>query len=149
MRRAGSKLCSAPSERAIPLGWHAEEGASAAQLATLRLAAPVALPDAFYRLLARSNGGEGPLAIWPFHLVLDPAEVTAAALVKQPYGPGYEALVVFGGDGRDRFLAFDVRGCAPWSIVTVEIETGASSAAPVAADFEQFLKAAGLLDLTS
>lgn len=58
--------------------WFANPPASADALAALRAAAPVTLPEAYYQLLADSDGGEGPLSVQP---------IVSALMTSRPSSP--------------------------------------------------------------
>ena len=98
--------------------WHRSPGASDDALAALRVVVPQVLPDEYYQLLSFSNGGEGPLPVGPFNFVLDSAEVTAYPKQVLFYEQIAPDMFVFGSNGADELVAFDLRGNSPpWPIV--------------------------------
>lgn len=125
--------------------WYPAPAATTDRLVALRQAVPLELPGSYYRLLAFSNGGEGPLPVSPYNLCLDPSDMVTEAIRTSNHGQqDLDGFVVFGGSGGGELLAFDVRGQAPWRIVMIDMVSGAQSVAPVAADFDEFLGLIGL-----
>jgi hypothetical protein len=125
--------------------WHAAPPAPVRLLEELRSAAPVELPDSYYRLLSFSDGGEGPLPVNPFNLCLDASNQVIEALRTQNRGKGeLPEFVVFGGNGGGELLAFDIRGEAPWPVVTMDMVAGDQSVELVAATFDEFLELVGV-----
>lgn len=104
------------------------------------------LPAEYLELLANSNGGEGCLDIAPYSFVLDPAEKAAAHHQARTYGKHAPGLFVFGGDGGNRLIAFDMRDSKPWPIVAIDLDhpDPAASMAKVTADFALFLTHIGV-----
>lgn len=125
--------------------WYRMDGASAQILAGLRAAAPGDLPDSYVQLLSVSDGGEGPLPVNPFNLCLDPAQDVIDRLNNGNYGQAdFNGFLIFGGNGGGEYLAFDMRGGAPWPVVTIDMEAGSSSAKIVASDFATFIDLIGV-----
>jgi hypothetical protein len=124
--------------------WFAVPAAPREMLDELRQVAPVELPASYYQLLAFSDGGEGPLPLNPFNLCLDASNQVTEAIRTKNYGqPDLAGFIVFGGNGGGELLAFDVRGAAPWPIVTIDLVVGAASAEQVAPDFDAFMELIG------
>ncbi|MCI3132632.1 SMI1/KNR4 family protein [Phenylobacterium aquaticum] len=124
--------------------WLALPGAKLGVLEELGRAAPVDLPDCYFALLAESNGGEGPLSVNPFNLCLDAAEQVVETIRSGNYGQADLAgFLIFGGNGGGEYLAFDIRGAAPWPIVSIDMVAGGGSAQRVAPDFEAFSELIG------
>lgn len=124
--------------------WFAVPAAPQELLDKLKQVAPVELPASYYQLLAFSDGGEGPLPVNPFNLCLDASNQVTEAIRTKNYGqPDLADFVVFGGSGGGEILAFDLRGVAPWPIVTIDMVVGAASAEQVAPDFDAFMELIG------
>jgi len=120
--------------------WHAAPPAPPDALVDVRRVAPVTLPDSYLRLLSFSNGGEGPLPVNPYNLCLDSCAQVIEAVRTENYGqPEFDGFLIFGGNGADEYLAFDLRGQAPWPVVTIDMIAGRGSAEQVAKDFDSFL----------
>lgn len=125
--------------------WHWMGGASAQTLEELRAAAPDELPAGYLQLLSMSDGGEGPLPVHPLNLCLDPAHEVIARLGNGNYGqPEFTDFLIFGGNGGGEYLALDMRGGAPWPVVTIDMVGGPESAEIVATDFDRFIDLIGV-----
>jgi hypothetical protein len=120
--------------------WHNAPPAPAQLLEELRSVAPVELPDSYYRLLSFSDGGEGPLPVNPYNLCLD----SSSQVIESLRGQSEPEFVIFGGSGSGEVLAFDLRGEAPWPVVTIDMVAGAQSAELVASNFNQLLELIGM-----
>jgi len=124
--------------------WYRVAGATAEDLARLQAVAP-SLPARYLDLLAFSNGGEGPLAIPPYNLCLDPALTVAQGISSRNYGqPDFEGFLVFGSTGGGEYLAFDTRAATPWPITTIDMVAGGASAEVIAPDFDAFYDRIGI-----
>lgn len=124
--------------------WFAAPAAPAALLEELRRTAPVALPESYFRLLAFSDGGEGPLPVSPFNLCLDASNQVIEAIRTRNFGQqDLDGFIVFGGNGGGEYLAFDTRADFPWPIVTIDMAVGSGSAEDVAPDFDTFVDMIG------
>ncbi|MDX8356797.1 SMI1/KNR4 family protein [Sphingopyxis terrae] len=124
--------------------WHRSPGATAEALKSLRAALPMEMPASYFSLLSFSDGGEGPLAVQPFYLCLDP---TAEIIERQSKPPGqseFETIFIFGGNGGGEYLALDLRQEQPWPVISVDMIAGLESAEIVAKDFESFLDLVGV-----
>lgn len=125
--------------------WIAVSGATPESLAELKAVAPPDLPSRYVDLLAFSNGGEGPLPMNPYNLCLDSAGTVTAGLISENHGlADLEGFIIFGGNGGGEYLAFDTRAGAPWTIVTIDMVAGESSAEVIAPDFNTFFDRIGL-----
>ena len=122
--------------------WYQMAGASAQTIDDLRSAAPDELPPSYLHLLSVSNGGEGPLPVSPFNLCLDPGEEVTARLANDQ--GRLDGFMIFGSNGGGEYLAFDTRRGAPWSVVTIDMVAGPSSAEVVAKDFDTFIELIGV-----
>lgn len=124
--------------------WFGAPSASAEVLAELKRISPVELPDAYYRLLAFTNGGEGPLPVNPYNLCLDTAAEVIEAVRTRNYGRADLAeFVVFGGNGGGELLAFDIRHKAPWPVVMIDMVAGPESVEQVTPNFDTFIELVG------
>ncbi len=121
--------------------WFAAPAAQAEVLDLLRQISPVELPASYLRLLALSDGGEGPLPAPPFPLCLDPSAEVIEAL--QSGRTGSDGFLVFGGNGGGEYLAFDIRGQEPWPVVHIDMVAGSESSEAVAPDFDSFSEMIG------
>lgn len=125
--------------------WFRVGGASADELARLQAVVPNHLPERYLDLLAFTNGGEGPLAVQPFNLCLDPAAIVAETANDGNHGRAdMQGFLIFGGNGGGEFLAFDTRGGAPWPVVAIDMVAGGGSAVLVASDFDVFYDGIGV-----
>lgn len=125
--------------------WHTKCGAPPEELAQLRESAPESLPSQYLDLLAFSNGGEGPLAVNPFYLQLDPATVVADTIRSENHGQDdLEGFLIIGSNGGGEYVAFDTRGGTPWPIVAIDMVAGGDSAMVIAPDFDAFYDRIGL-----
>lgn len=121
--------------------WYRGPAASPDTLSELRKVAPPGLPESYIGLLEFSDGGEGPLPVTPYNLCLDPARTVIEGIHGR--SPDYVGFLIFGGNGGGEYLAFDLRGAAPWPIVAVDMIAGPESAELVAPDFDAFLDLVG------
>lgn len=125
--------------------WYRVAGASAQQIEELRAAAPGELPESYVALLSFSDGGEGPLSVQPYNLVLDPAQEVVARIANGNYGqPEFDGFLIFGGNGGGEYLAFDMGQGAPWPVVSIDMVAGRNSAEVIACDFDSFLDLIGV-----
>jgi hypothetical protein len=125
--------------------WYAVGGATAEELSKLRTVAPDNLPSRYLDLLAFSNGGEGPLAIQPYNLCLDPAMTVAETISSENNGQAdLHGFLIFGSNGGGEYLAFDTREEAPWPVVVIDMVAGGDSAAIIAPDFDVFYDRIGI-----
>ncbi|SJM27818.1 SMI1/KNR4 family protein [Mesorhizobium delmotii] len=124
--------------------WFGVPGASAEALAELKQVSPVELPDAYYRLLTFTNGGEGPLPVNPYNLCLDTAAEVMEGIRTRNYGRDHlVGFVIFGGNGGGEFLAFDIRKNSPWRVVMIDMIAGPETAEQVVPDFDAFIELIG------
>lgn len=125
--------------------WHTKSGASLEELAQLEESAPANLPSRYLDLLAFGNGGEGPLAVNPFHFQLDPASVVADTIRCGNHGQAdLVGFLIIGSNGGGEYIAFDTRGGSPWPIVAIDMVAGRDSAQVIAPDFDGFFDRIGL-----
>ncbi|WP_228895273.1 SMI1/KNR4 family protein [Pseudoduganella aquatica] len=126
--------------------WFKYPGASPQALDALRAAAGVELPDQYYDFLAFSNGGEGPLPVFPFNICLDAAEDATKFKVQGKAEEFFPGFFIFGGDGGGEYIAFDTRLTKPWPVVAIDMTNIqlSESVSPVAADFASFMSLVGI-----
>ncbi len=126
--------------------WQRRSGASATAIATLREAAPIALPDSYYELLAYSDGGEGPLSKQPFYFQLDAADVALAAFARGLDDEFFPGFLMIGSNGGGEYIAFDVRASAPWPVVALDMTNIdlSESVMPIADSFDAFIALIGM-----
>lgn len=125
--------------------WFGVSGATAEDMAHLKAVAPDQLPAKYLALLAFSNGGEGPLAVQPYNLCLDPAMIVAETIGRENDGRAdLQGFLFFGGNGGGEYLAFDIRGGAPWPVVFIDMIAGGDSAEVIAPDFDAFYDLIGI-----
>jgi hypothetical protein len=126
--------------------WYRLGGASPEALARLRACAPAALPERYLALLAYSNGGEGPLAAQPYRFALDSAETVAEAVETRMHEEYFPGFLMIGSNGGGEFVALDLRKCAPWPIVALDMVNSDldESALTIADDFDAFLELVGI-----
>lgn len=123
--------------------WYSFPGATQREIVALRNRCPPGLPDAYFKLLAFSNGGEGPLPVAPFNFVLDSTTQVLDEVWMRDNG--LEGLFAFGGTGGGELVALDMRaGQAPWPVVSVDMIAGLSSLCLIATDFDAFLELIGI-----
>lgn len=119
--------------------WSRVSGASAEDLALLRATVPADLPARYLDLLAFSNGGEGPLAVQPYNVCLDPAVTVAESIAgENNIQADLQGFLIFGSNGGGEYLAFDTRTEAPWPVVFIDMVAGGESAEVIAVDFDAF-----------
>lgn len=124
--------------------WYAVPGASPDTIQELRNAAPRDLPGSYVALLSFSDGGEGPLSVQPYNLVLDPTQEVICRIANRNYGqPEFDGFLIFGGNGGGEYLAFDMRQGTPWPVVSIDMVAGRNSAEQVANDFDSFIELIG------
>lgn len=116
------------------LPWLVEEGASPEVLRELESAVGL-LPAGYLALLAQGNGGEVGLRASPFVLCLDSAEVALEYWNSRAYPA--DGIFVFGGNGGDSLLAFDLR---THSVVEFDPIDPLGSMAKVADNLEALLE---------
>ena len=126
--------------------WHRVAGAPLEEVSKLRSAAPASLPDSYFDLLAWSNGGEGPLGKQPLYFQLDPVDVAIGTFSRGLDDEFFSGFLMIGSNGGGEYIAFDVRGSAPWPIVSLDMTNTnlAESVQPVAEDFDTFLSLVGI-----
>lgn len=109
--------------------WHAAPPAALSALDKLRQSAPASLPESYMRLLAFSDGGEGPLPVSPYNLCLYSSDEVLDGIRMNNFGQAdLEGLLIFGGNGGGEYLAFDLSVQAPWPVVTVDMVAGGERA---------------------
>ncbi len=132
----------------IPAGrnWLRREGARPEALQRLRSLSPVDLPEAYYQLMAFSNGGEGPISKQPYYFQLDPVEWASEALHRGLEDEFFPGFIIFGSNGGGEYIAFDVRGPPPWPIVALDMTNATleESLLPIASNFDEFLDLVGV-----
>lgn len=89
--------------------WQIQAGAAASEIAGLIAASAHPLPADYLSYLNFSNGGEGPLSIYPLWLVLDNAAFVAHSLREGTFAEFFPGLVVIGSNGAGEAIAFDFR----------------------------------------
>jgi hypothetical protein len=126
--------------------WHGRQGASPEALARLRHTAPVELPDAYYGLLAFSDGGEGPLPMQPLYFQLDPAHTALKTFERGLNDDFFPGFVIIGSNGGGEYIAFDTRGCPPWPIVSMDMTNINldESVRLITPNFQEFLEHVGI-----
>ncbi len=125
--------------------WNGNAPAEAGALERLRRVAGVELPDEYLKFLAFSDGGEGPLAIDPGYVVIDPAADAADQKEEKTFEEFFPGFFMFGGNGGGELFAFDLRGSRPWPVVMIDMTNIdlKESVVPIATDFSEFLKHIG------
>ena len=119
--------------------WYAVSGATAEDLAQLRMVTPKSIPTRYLDLLAFSDGGEGPLAVQPYTLCLDSAMTVVETINSENSGQAdLQGFLIFGSNGGGEYLAFDTREKAPWPVVVIDMISGGNSASVIAPDFNVF-----------
>jgi hypothetical protein len=127
--------------------WAAVAGASDECLDRLRSAFPVPLPDGLFRLLAFSNGGEGPVSDLPCYIYLYPVDEIIEMKSKYPHLPtNYPGFIFFGSSGGGSWVALDTREGPPYKIVVTDLIAPPEMAIEVAPDFDAFLEMMGYED---
>lgn len=91
------------------MAWHRLTGASEGDLSALRLAAPEGVPSQYFDLLARTNGGEGPLPVQPCWFVLSSADQALNDWTSGTFSEFFPGLFVFGTNGGGEAFAFDTK----------------------------------------
>lgn len=134
------------AEQVLRRDWLAKPGASQAELQALQDGLSVELPESYVALLALTNGGEGPLAVQPYHFALDEADYvlrTAQSGRLEEFFPGF---LVFGSNGGGEYIALDARGQAPWPVVALDMTNGDldETVLAIAPDFDTFLDLVGI-----
>ena len=126
--------------------WHKVDGASSAALDMLLQVSPIELPLSYLRLLAFSNGGEGPLAKQPYYFQLDSTEITTDAITSGLHDEFFKGFIMIGSNGGGEFIAFDGRKSAPWPVVALDMTNSdiEESILAIAPDFDEFLGLIGL-----
>jgi hypothetical protein len=126
-----------------------EPGASPEALARLRAAAPAALPDQYFELLAFANGGEWPARSAPFRFSLSPAEWITEIYESKHWKPNtanefLKGFVLIGTNGSGESVGFDIRGSDPWPIVLIDMDAEEEERVTlIAKDFGAFLQMLG------
>jgi hypothetical protein len=117
--------------------WQIKAGATAVELADLIAATGNILPDDYLSFLSFSNGGEGPLSIDPFWLVLHDAAFVAKTMRNGTFAEFFPGLIVIGSSGAGEAIAFDVRqgivgGIVCFDMTNIDL---AESVQPLAGSF--------------
>lgn len=100
--------------------WFKVDGASDAAIFELQRMVGVPLLDEYIELLKYSNGGEGDLPPPFYGFCLDTAEQASDPEQLKISAECYPGLFVIGGDGGAQLYAFDMRGDAPFPIVSFD-----------------------------
>ena len=121
--------------------WQTRAGATTEELADLVAVAGGVLPEDHLSFLRVSNGGEGPLSVQPFWLVLDPAAEVARTLRESTFGAFFPDLLVIGSNGAGEAIAFDLPPGATASVVFFDMTDIdlSESVQPLAASFTDLL----------
>lgn len=126
-------------------GWQSEEGAASADLAKVVAASRMALPEDYLSFLRVSNGGQGPLPVEPFWLVLDSVDTVTDTLADGTLTEFFPSFIVIGSNGAGEGVAFDFRSGGEAGVVYFDMTNTdlAESARPLAASFTGLLALAG------
>lgn len=125
----------------IPPGrdWEGAPGASDAALSELQASASGGLPAEYLELLAWSNGGEGPLPVQPFWLVLSSAEGALNEWTSGNFTDHFPNLFVFGTNGAGEAFAFNTTTTGPrvvyFDMTNIDLEESVVEIAPSMAAF--------------
>lgn len=85
--------------------WVPSRGASDEALTKLVDVSPLSLPESYLACLTESNGGEGPLGVQPFWLLLYPAEEVTEIETEGSYHEFFPGLFVIGSNGAGEAVA--------------------------------------------
>ncbi|MFT3688814.1 SMI1/KNR4 family protein [Paenirhodobacter sp.] len=127
-------------------GWQPEKGAAGEDLAKMVAASRLALPEDYLSFLRVSNGGQGPLPVEPFWLVLDSADTVIDTLADGTFTQFFPSFLVIGSNGAGEGVAFDFRSGGDAGVVCFDMTNAdlAESIRPLAASFTGLLALAGV-----
>lgn len=125
--------------------WVLRDSAPKELLTQLAAIAPITLPESYLALLSDSNGGEGPLSVQPFWLVLYPAEEVAVIESEGRYHEFFPGLFVIGSNGGGEAIALRSDGEGEAKVVFFDMTNCDldESVATLATSFEELF---GLLE---
>ncbi|WP_394155874.1 SMI1/KNR4 family protein [Loktanella salsilacus] len=125
--------------------WEPKAGAAHEEIAKLVTAAGYTLPESYLAFLCISNGGQGPLSVDPFWLILDSADSVAGALKIGTFTEFFPGLIVIGGNGAGEGVAFDFRSNREAEVVHFDMTNTdhSESVRPFAASFTELLALVG------
>jgi SMI1 / KNR4 family (SUKH-1) len=126
--------------------WSRRGSAPESEIDHLVSVSPVELPAAYLSLLRVSNGGEGPLAVQPYLVILDNAERVANAIAGADHQEFFPGFVMIGSNGGGEYIALDTRKAAPWPVVAIDMVNIDldESVLHIAASFDAFLDLLGI-----
>ena len=126
--------------------WRAKPGASNEELRALQDGLSIELPASYLALLAQTNGGEGPLAVQPYHFALDEAAYVLGTAQSDRLEEFFPGFLVFGSNGGTAYIALDRRGVPPWPVVAIDMTNIdlQESVLAVAPSFDEFLELVGI-----
>lgn len=128
------------------LDWFSQDPASLEAVKHLRDVVPDGIPDTYFKLLEFSNGGEGPLSVFPYNFCLDSIEVVISNLDQETFSEFFPDFYIFGGSGGGELIAFDLREGKEKAIVAIDMANMdlAESVHVIAGSLEAFLEYVGL-----
>jgi len=125
--------------------WVAVAGATPDEIAALRAAAPIPLPETYVALLEFSNGGEGPLPGQPCYFCLYPALEVSKFERDGAFYEFFPGLFVFGSNGGGEAVAIDTadadRRIVYFDTTNIDLD---ESVQPLAENFDAFVGLIGL-----
>jgi hypothetical protein len=128
--------------------WLKNDGASTDAIEKLWVVSPVVLPQSYFNFLAVSNGGEGPLPVQPFWLVLDPTEEVVKTAQGDTFKEFFPGFFVIGGNGAGEAIAFDYRSTGSCPVVAFDMTNIDldESVLRIAPDFDALIEMIGRSD---
>ena len=122
--------------------WKKRLGASQKVLIDLASIAPAPLSDSYPNFLANSNGGDGPLIVQPYWLMLYPAVEVMEIETDGTFHEFFPGYFVIGSNGAGEAIAFDLREGMAGAIIYFDMTNIdlAESVQPLAKSFSELLE---------
>lgn len=125
--------------------WHPNSPASKNSILILRdaVSSLKVVPEQYFQLLQKFDGGEGSLGLQPVWLVLWSACDVVAELSNKHTQAEFPDYLFFASDGGVESIAFRQSGSGETEVVALDLVAGESSARVIAESFEGFASSIG------
>lgn len=135
-----------PLSRLFQRDWFRTEGASEQAIDQLLSVTYAELPTSYISLLRLSNGGEAPLAVQPYLVILDDAESVAESVDHAEHEQFFPGFIMIGSNGGGEYIAIDTRKSPPWPVVAIDMINSNldETVLPIAPDFDAFIELLGI-----
>lgn len=127
----------------MSIDWDSNPPATENEINQLKKAASFKIPEDYFSLLKKFNGGEGELNLPPMWLRLWEVEEVIDTLDIESYQEDFPNLFFFASNGGMELIAFREIAPSQTDIVMVDPVAGVDSIESIATDFKEFEEAIG------